>query len=90
MENLSALSLPGEIFGYCIASEKIALLKFGWKLFLVFVKLFSDTAARADLGWEMRLRRAGLSQRHSMALQERLFLCLWYLRSNPGLHAGCI
>lgn len=66
IENLSELSLPGEVFGYCIASEKIPLLKFGWKLFLVFLNC-SVIAACADLGWEVRLCWAGPSQR-------RLFL----------------
>lgn len=49
MENLPAFSLPGEMFGYFIASETTTLLKWGWKLPCVS-KLFFDGATFADLG----------------------------------------
>lgn len=58
IENLSVLSLPGEVFGYCIASEKISLLKFGWKLFLVFLNCsVTSSMCRSWLGSEAVLGR---------------------------------
>lgn len=56
MENLPAFPLPGEMFGYFIASDIITLLKCSWN-FPCVSKLFFDGAACADLGNEVVLGR---------------------------------